>query len=218
MFPAIVALARFTSVLAAVLWLAGLPYVSLAGAIPSDAEYFAWGGLGVLVGAATLPLASIYPGSFTGRWVRPVRAAGVMICVGLVVTGVLLVSGATGGLGSRAPGWVSPAGDIAVIAFFAWVVVAGNSARRSPTLGRAPFWLGLLGGGAFLLQILVAAVEVNIFPNATSTDWTALLLLVPFALYWLCIPAWFVVLASRMRGREAVAVLLDTGPSSPNTS
>lgn len=203
----VVTIARFSNIVGAIVWIIGLPLVALS-TVPfsSDATYFAFGAVSVLVGFATTPLVLAYPALSPAPepLVGLVRVMGVAVCVVLVVTGALLMAGSTGLLGDKAPSWVPDAPVVGVVAFFTWILVASYSTRRSAILGRSVFWLGILAGGWVLVSTFISVLVSFLDPGFMATDAT-----IPFDLalvffIWLCLPAWLIALTVRMRaaGRD----------------
>ncbi len=197
-----VTIARFSNIVGAIVWILGLPLVALSSVpFSSDATYFAFGAVTVLVGLATTPLVLAYPAlsPAPAPLVGLVRAMGVAVCVALVVTGGLLVAGSTGLLGDKAPSWVPDAPAIGVVAFFIWILVASYSTRRSTILGRWVFWLGILAGGSVLVATFISALVSFLDPGFIATDATIPFDLVLVLFTWLCLPAWLIALTVRMR-------------------
>lgn len=194
-----VTVARFSSVVGAVVWLVGLVFVGFSGAIfTSDSTYFWFGVLAALIGLATTPVALTYPAA-SPALSRVVKGSGVMVCAVLVLTGALLVAGSSGWLGDRAPGWLPSTAEIGTLALFGWVLLASYSSRRSITLGGWVFWLGMLVGATVLIPTLVSVLVFFLDPGFTFTNATVLLDLVLYGLVWLCFPAWLIAFAVRMR-------------------
>jgi hypothetical protein len=198
----VVTIARFSNIVGAIVWIIGLPLVALS-TVPfsSDATYFAFGAVSVLVGFATTPLVLAYPALSPAPepLVGLVRVMGVAVCVVLVVTGALLMAGSTGLLGDRAPNWVPDAPVIGLVAFFVWVLLASYSTRRSTILGRWVFWLGILAGGSLLVASFISALVSFLDLGFIATDATIPFDLALDLLAWLCLPAWLMALTVRMR-------------------
>ncbi len=195
-----VTIARFSSVVGAIVWIVGLPIFGVSSGIfiSSDAAYFWFGVVTALTGLAATPVALTYPASPVPLGCA-VRGLGVIACVGLLVTGALLVGGASGWLGDRAPHWITSAPEICLTMFFVWVLLASYFARRSTTLGRPVFWLGMLAGASFLALILISLLVFYFDPGFIFTNETTDLSLISSVLIWLCLPAWLIAFAVRMR-------------------
>ena len=214
----VVTIARFSSVVGAVVWIVGLPiYAASAGIfISTDASYFWFGLVTALTGLFATPVAWIYPAqplllSYTVRWL------GVVASIGMLATGALLVAGASGWLGDKAPQWITSAPEIFLTMFFVWVLLASYLARRSTMLGRTVFWLGMLASAAFLALILISALVFYYDPGFVLTNGTSELSLILSVLIWWSLPAWLIVFAARMRsGREPVSA--GTGEKTTDTT
>jgi hypothetical protein len=195
-----VMVARFSSIVGAAVWVLGLPVV-VVYSIPfsNDATYFAFGLVIAFLGLATTPTVLAYPASSSWMDTSIVRGLGVVACVALVVTGALLVAGSAGLLGERAPSWVPDATVIAVAGYFAWILVASYSTRRSTVLGRWVFWLGMLAGLSILLSTLISALLFFLDPGFMVTNATIPLLMISSLLTWLALPIWLIALTVRMR-------------------
>jgi hypothetical protein len=191
-------LARFSSVLGATVWVLGLPLV-VASSVPfaSDGTFFLFGLVSVLLGLAVMPIALTYPPRSPGWLISVVRGVGVMACVALVATGVLLVGGSTGLLGNRAPSWISGAPLVGLIGFFVWVLLASYSAHRSTTFGRWVFWLGILAAASVLVPIVISVLVFFLDPGFMDTNATIPLSLLSAVLTWWCLPIWLIALAAR---------------------
>ena len=189
-----VTIARLSCLVGAAVWFLGLP-IAVMSAVPfaSDATYF-WIGIVVTVlGVVMAPIAFAYPAGSPLRLARIVVGLGLLVCVGLVLSGAPLVAGSVGLLGAKAPGWISNASALALTGFFVWVLLASYSTRRSPMLGRGTFWFGMLAGMSWLLAGLDSVV-ISVHTNATIP-----IDMISALLAWLCLPAWLIALATRMR-------------------
>jgi hypothetical protein len=189
-----VTIARLASLVGAAVWFLGLPIVAMSGVLfVSDATYL-WIGIVVTVlGVVIAPVVFAYPSGSPLKSARVVIGLGVLTCAGLVVSGALLVGGSVGLLGDKAPSWIPNASPIALTGLFVWILLASYSSRRSAILGRAPFWLGMLASGSWLLAALDSVV-ISVHTNATIP-----IDMISALLAWLCLPAWLVALAMRMR-------------------
>jgi hypothetical protein len=195
----LVTVARLSSVAGAIVWLLGLPLITLSSVpFTSDATFYLFGILIVLLGLAGAPVALAYPSESAGRSVSIIRGLGVIVCAVLVVTGALVVAGSTGRLGDRAPGWIPGASLIGLIGFFAWVLLASFSTRRSTTLGRGASWLGLFAGASVLVPVVISVLLFFFDPGFILTDATVPLQLLSALLVWVCLPAWLIVFAVRL--------------------
>ncbi|HEV2034697.1 MAG TPA: hypothetical protein VGU71_10970 [Candidatus Dormibacteraeota bacterium] len=202
-----ITIARISSVVGAVVWIVGLPiYAASSGIfVSSDLAYFWFGVVTALTGLFATPVALAYPASPV-PWSYAVRGLGAVACVGLLVTGALLVAGASGWLGDRPPHWITSAPEIFLTMFFVWVLLASYCARRSVTLGRLVSWLGTLAGSSFLVLFLVSLLVSYYDPGFVFTNGTSELSLVLSFLIWWFLPAWLIVFAARMRsGPEPVS-------------
>jgi hypothetical protein len=175
-------------------WFLGLPIVVMSEAVfVSDATYF-WIGIVVSVlGVALAPVAFAYPAGSPLQLARMVSGLGMLACVCLVLSGALLVGGSVGLFGDKAPGWIPNIPGLALTGFFVWVLLASYSTRRSPMLGRAAFWFGMATGTSWLLAGLDSVV-ISVHTNATIP-----IDMISALLAWLCLPAWLIALAVRMR-------------------
>ena len=201
------AIARVSSVVGAVVWIVGLPIFAVSsGIFITDASYFWFGLVTALTGLFATPVAWIYPAppvplSYV------IRGLGVVACIGMLVTGALLVAGASGWLGDKPPHGITSAPEIFLTLFFVWVLLASYFARRSTMLGRTVFWLGMLASAAFLALILIPALVFYYDPGFVLTNGTSELNLILSVLIWWSLPAWLIVFAARIRSRpEAVSV------------
>jgi hypothetical protein len=188
-------LVRFSGIGGAIVWLIGLPVIGFSGVISSDGEYFSMGIVAAMVGLITAPLGVAESSPRARPLSHMTRVVGATACVGLVVTGVLLVAGASGSLGERAPTWVIPAAEVALAVFFLWVLLATYSAHRSKTAGRTAWWLAVLAVVSFLITLVFPLLG----PGVTSTNAAIPFELVLLLLLWLCPPAWLIVIAVAMR-------------------
>jgi hypothetical protein len=219
----LVTLARYSSILGAIVWVFGLPVVAVYS-VPfvSDATYLVFGVVVALLGFAVVPIALAYPFTSSGPLISMVRGLGVFACVALVVSGALLIGGSTGLLGDKAPSWITEAPVIGVIAFFVWVLLVSVFTRRSTTLGPWAFWLGLLAGASVLVPILISALLFFLDPTFIATDATIPLDLLVTLMTWWCLPIWLVALAVKMRAAHndpgklagAASTVEATGPLS----
>lgn len=201
-----VKIARVSSVVAAAVWIVGLPIFGVSSGIfiSSDASYFWFGVVTALTGLAATPVALTYPLP-SGPLSYAVRGLGVIACVGLLVTGALLVAGASGWLGDRPPHWITSAPEIFLTMFFVWVLLASYFARGSTTLGRLVYRLGTLAGATFLVFILVSLLFYYdpgfVFTNAMADPSLILSVVI-----WCGLPCWLIAFAVRMRAaREPVS-------------
>jgi hypothetical protein len=219
----LVKVARFTSVLGAIVWLLGLPLIGVSAALFfSDGSFYLVGALSVLLGLVAAPIALAHPAESGGPSVVIARGLGLVASGALVVTGALLVAGSTGRLGNTAPGWIPGAAAIGLIGFFVWVLVASLSTRHSTTLGQGVFWLGILAGASVLVPTLISVLLFFFDPGYISTNSTIPFDLLLALLTWLSLPIWLIALAVRLqRGRwdqgnvvqKPPAVVSTRGPS-----
>jgi hypothetical protein len=199
----LVTVARFSSILGAIVWVLGLPVVAIYSVpFTSDATYLVFGVVVALLGLAAVPIALTYPFTSSGPLIRTVKGLGVLACVVLVVCGALLIAGSTGLLGDKAPSWITEAPVIGVIVFFVWVLLVSVFARRSTTLGPWVFWLGILAGASVLVPILVSALVFFLDPAFIATDATIPLDLLLTLLTWWSLPIWLIALAVKMRAAQ----------------
>ncbi len=189
-------LARASCAISAGVWLLGMPLL-FASPFTSDFEYLLIGVLSALLGLMLPPVIWVF-GSLSAKWLRTfVLILGASVCIGLIVTGLLLVLGASGRLGERAPAWLGSTAGLSLVALFPWVLLASLATRSSAILGPAVFRLGVfasacgLGFAAFFSGLFI--------PGFVFTDATLLFEVLPAILCWLCPPAWFVLLAIRIR-------------------
>jgi hypothetical protein len=208
----LVTVARFSNVVAAAVWIFGLP-LTLMSAVPftSDTTYFILGVVIVMLGLAATPLALAYPESLQAPLTRVVRGLGAIACLALILTGALLVSGSEGLLGERAPDWSFNALVISQIGFFVWILLASLSTRRSSSMGVWVFWLGVAASASVLIPNVLNALAIFVLgPNVVITNTSAQLAIATDFLIWLSLPAWLVALSARMRsGGTKTAKQLD---------
>ena len=189
-----VTIARFSSLVAAAGWLVGLPVVVMTAVLfVSDTTYFLFGVVVTVLGVTTAPIVFSYPAGSPVQFAPAVKGLGVLACVALVVSGTLLVGASAGLIGAKAPGWIPGAAAISLTGFFVWVLFGSYSTRRSALLGPLPFWLGLLAATSWLVATLVSVVITF------HTDTTLPIDMIFGLLIWLCLPAWLIALAMRMR-------------------
>jgi hypothetical protein len=182
----------------AITWLIGLPLVGMASAIPSDAEFFLIGLIGTVLGCSLVPV-TLGPGfnSSNHKWLI-LGWTGAALSGVLAAASALLILGARGDLGARAPEWIADLAEFALIALFGWIVVASALSRRSP-LGQSAYLLGVVSGGAFLALLLLSAASA--IPGFIITNAIAAVDLVLALLVWLTLPAWLLVVAWRTTPR-----------------
>jgi hypothetical protein len=186
--------ARVCSIVAAALWLFGLPFVVMSAApFTSDVTYEVVGELVTVLGLAVTPIVLAYPVKSQVELGRVVRLLGLFECVAMVVSGAALVGAAAGLLGNRAPNWIPSSAIGALSGLFLWVVIAGYSTRRSAALGQWPYWLAVACGASWLGAALLPAVA------ALQTGATGAVEGISSLLTWVLLPAWFITLALRMR-------------------
>ena len=191
--------ARVGGTLGAAVWIAGVPLVGLAGVIPSDAEYSLIGGVGILLGCCFVPVALADPSDSTQRnWPVAWGWTGAALGAILVAASALLVLGARGDLGARAPEWVADFAGLALIAVFGWVLVASVLRGRSGR-GRAVYLLGVVTGGTVVVSSLLSAVQAALFPNFTITNAAIPVVFLVAAIMWLGLPAWLLAVVWRRR-------------------
>jgi hypothetical protein len=196
----LVTIARYSSIAAAIVWVLGLPMVVISVTpFSSDATYFWFGLIAALLGLAATPVALAYPGPSPASSGGVIRGLGAVACLALVLSGALLVGGSTGLLGDKAPTWIPDATGISVTGFFVWVVLASYSTRRSTSLGRWVFWLGVLSGASLVLPTVISVLMGFLAPGVIVTDASLPLAVISGLLIWFCLPAWFVAVAVRMR-------------------
>jgi hypothetical protein len=97
----LMAIARLSSAIAAMVWFFGLPIMGLAGVIPSDAEYRWMGIIWALLGLTLGPLVIAYGRPRLTSLGEIVGTVGLIVCLALMLAGTLLVLGSTGFLGRR---------------------------------------------------------------------------------------------------------------------
>jgi hypothetical protein len=203
----VVTIARVSSGVGAVIWIVGLPIffgVSSGVFVTSDAAYFWFGLVTALTGLFATPVALTYPAP-PDALTYAVRGLGVTACVGLLVTGALLVAGASGWLGDMPPHWITSAPDIFLTMFFVWVLLASYFARGSTTLGRLVYRLGMSAGASFLVLVLISLLVFYYDPGFVFTNGTSDLSLILSVVIWWGLPAWLIVFGARMRaGRQPV--------------
>lgn len=196
----LVTVARFSSILGAMVWVLGLPLVAIYSTpFTSDATYVVFGGVVALLGLAAVPMVLAYPFTSSGLVISTLRRLGVLACVALFASGALLVAGSTGLLGDRAPGWISQAVVIAVVGFFVWILLVSSFTLRSTTLGPWVFWLGILAGASVVVPIIISVLVFWLNPAFIATNATIPFDLLLTALTWWCLPIWLILLAVKVR-------------------
>ncbi len=205
------AVARFSIVIGALVWVLGLPvFVISSTPFVSDTTYLVFGCVIGVLGLAVLPLALAYPVTSSRPRISVVKGLGALACIAMVVSGALLAMASIGLLGDRAPGWIPDAALICVTGFFAWILLVSVAGRLSTTLGSWAFWLGILAGGSVLLPILILVLMFFLNPGFVTTDTTIpvdLILSLFFGLLiWWCLPIWLIALAAKMPALLAAPV------------
>lgn len=202
-----ITIARVGSVLAAAVWLFGLPIVVMSAApFTSDVTYQLIGDLVTVLGLAMTPTVFAYPVKAQVRLGRVVRVLGLLACMAMVVTGAALIGASVGLLGERAPGWIPNSTVFAVTGLFLWVLIAGYSTRHSASLGGWPFWLAEICAASWLGAALLPAV------TALQTGATGSVEAISSLLTWVLLPAWLITLAVRMRSETSLTAESVTTP------
>ncbi len=119
--------ARFSGALAAVIWLVGTPVVAIAGVpFPSDAEYVYMGLLATLLGFTLAPVVLAIGEPMPSRKRTVVRLSGLVVCIALILSGVVLLAAVQGWLAEDVA-HQSPSMAITVfIALFVWIGLADD--------------------------------------------------------------------------------------------
>jgi hypothetical protein len=191
-------LARFSGILAAIVWVLGTPLVAMAGVIPSDAEYFYIGLVCTLLGLALMPVITALRYRSSGRFTMAIRLCGLTICLALTASGALLMLAAAGKLGERAPEWIPGPSFIAAAVLFIWIGLASYALRGRSTVERAIFGLGVLTTASFLLPVAASFIVTYVIRGFVYTNATALPSLLLGILLWLSLPAWLTVIVLRL--------------------
>ena len=180
--------APFANCAGALVWVVGLFLVEFTGGgiLPSDVEYFWIGAVGSALGILLIPVALVASPKLL------VQGTGLIICVAMVITGVLLILGATGILGVPAPAWIRTWSAPPFVALFVWILFASLLERRRSQLGPVVAWLAVVNGA-----VLLVLVGISLHPY-THTNETELVdgLLTLFLFFSL--PAWLMAVAIRL--------------------
>jgi hypothetical protein len=136
--------------LVAFVWVLGLVFAAGASAIvPTDASYFWQGAAGAAVGLLLIPIVRA-----SARH-RLLQFLGSAVAVALVLTGTILVLGASRLLGEHAPRWIVPTATAPFIALFAWIAITSYDSRGRAGLGAAVLAFGVLNALAVPIGILI---------------------------------------------------------------
>ena len=142
--------------------MAGVPF-------SNDAEYALAGIVGGVVGVTLAPVVAAYPQAILPSLRYAIRVAGFAACLALLATGVLLVLGASGSLGERAPGWITSAFGLALVSLFVWILTANVFMTRNARLDGAVRWLVILAGASFLLIVAISSIISFTFAAKSSS-------------------------------------------------
>ena len=138
-----------TAFFAAFVWMIGLFFSAEAAAFLATASGDFWQGVvGLALGLLIVPVVVS-----TARD-RTLQLAGLLIAVGMAVTGTMLLLDALGFLGQDASLWIVPAAGAPFIGLFAWIAATSYRGRRPRDLGSAVFALGLLNLAAVPIAIV----------------------------------------------------------------
>jgi hypothetical protein len=166
----------------------------MSGAIPSDAEFALMGVVGTVLGCCVVPV------TLGPAFNRPEHKWLILGWTGaalgglLAASSVLLILGARGDLGARAPEWIADLSGAMLIALICWIVIASVLGRRLP-LGQWPYLLGVVCGCACLALLLVAAFYA--MPGFVITNANVGVELVLVLIVWITVPAWLLTVAWR---------------------
>ena len=179
--------APFASCAGSLVWVVGLWLVAVVGGIlPSDAEYFWVGAVGLALGMLLIPVALVASSNLF------VQGTGLIICVAMAVTGMLLILAATGSLGTRAPAWITTAPALPFVALFVWILVASFLARERAQLGPVVFGLAVLNSAVVLVLV---GISLHPYTHTNETDlFDGLVALLTL----LSLPSWLVAVAVRL--------------------
>ncbi len=142
-------IAPLAALVAAFLWMLGVFLSGQSIAFFATAAGYFW--LGVADAAFGL---LIVPVVISTARDRPLQLVGLLIAVGMVVTGAFLSLDGLGFLGQNPPLWVVNSADAPFVALFAWIAVTSYLGRRSRDLGSTVFALGLLSAIAVPASIV----------------------------------------------------------------
>jgi hypothetical protein len=195
----LMAIARLSSAIAAMVWFFGLPIMGLAGVLPSDAEYRWMGMIWALLGLTLGPLVIAYGRPRLTSLGEIVGTVGLIVCLALMLAGILLVLGSTGFWGEKAPTWIASVAGIPLIGLFVWVLLASASTRSSTMLGRQAYRLGVLTAVSFFISCGSGLLLYVVSPGFVITNATIPFLMISFILIWLGLPSWLTALAVRLR-------------------
>jgi hypothetical protein len=196
-------LAPFAGGVAAVVWAVGFFFSGFASPLGTLDSFFYFSGITTaLVGLLLIPLV-------LALW-RPMsqprvllNLGGIGIVIALISTGLLLIAGATGKLGDRAPNIIPVVWSAALGLFFIWILVTSFTWRGE--LGAAPLWLGIvLAIAAILIAIGIPIPEIasNRLVNLSFIGYLVLFILLPAGTVWLAIPGWLITTGMRLWSRH----------------
>src|SRR5260370_40141632 len=195
--------ARFSGALAAVIWLVGTPVVAIAGVpFPSDAEYVYMGLLATLLGFTLAPVVLAIGEPMRSRKRTVVRLSGLVVCIGLILSGVVLLAAVQGWLAEDVA-HQSPSMAITVfIALFVWIGLASYALRGPTTVERWTFRLGVLSGASCVVPVLIGIVIFYFAKDFVFTNATVLPILLFDLLVWTSLPAWLMAVVFGMSPQQ----------------
>jgi hypothetical protein len=195
--------ARFSGTLAAVIWLVGTPVVAIAGVpFPSDAEYLFMALLATLLGFALAPVVLAIGEPMPSRKRTVVRLSGLVVCIALILSGVVLLAAVQGWLAEDLA-HQSPSMAITVfIALFVWIGLASYALRGPTTIERWTFRLGLLSGASCVVPVLIGIVIFYFAKDFVFTNATVLPILLFDLLVWASLPAWLMAVVFGMSPQQ----------------
>jgi hypothetical protein len=195
--------ARFSGTLAAVIWLVGTPVVAIAGVpFPSDAEYLYMALLATLLGFTLAPVVLAIGEPMPSRKRTVVRLSGLVVCIALILSGVVLLAAVQGWLAEDLA-HQSPSMAITVfIALFVWIALASYALRGPTTIERWTFRLGLLSGASCVVPVLIGIVIFYFAKDFVFTNATVLPILLFDLLVWASLPAWLMAVVFGMSPQQ----------------
>ncbi len=198
--------ARVTGALAAVIWLVGTPVVAIAGVpFPSDAEYLLMGLVATLLGLTLTPVVLAIGEPMPSRKRAAVRLSGLVVCIALILSGVVLLAAVQGWLDE---GLAHESPNVAITAFialFVWIGFASYASRGPTTVERWTFRLGLISGAGCLVPVLIGIVMFYFVKDFVFINATVLPILLFDLLVWASLPAWLTAVVFGMSPEHQLA-------------
>ena len=191
--------ARVTAASAAVIWLVGIPVEAIASVpFPSDAEYLLMGLLATLLGLTLTPVVLAIGEPMPLRKRTAVRLSGLVVCIALILSGVVLLAAVQGWLIEGVAHQSPSLAITAFIALFVWIGVASYALRGPTTIERWTFRLGLMSSASCVVPVLIGIVMFYFAKDFVFTNATVLPILLFDLLVWASLPAWLTAVAFGM--------------------